>query len=248
MRDFGSPDGRVDSRQSDIMWFWIVVFAVVGVACLWYSRHQPFPEISGRFSVLLLSISVLLWLSSTAPRGTSEEVPAVVAAIVGGLGVIFGVRHMTATHRDVVVAPFGGILLCIGSISLLSDRWNDYDQTEQLISFALASVLVTLQIYLSVRGLVIGVQGISWSKSGLRQVRRGLLEGPRGAVSHFEKSWHSEDQWLTAMSHAALVLIHGHTGDSDNERSHEMELEKLGGWDSVDDSWTGAIREALSNL
>ena len=155
---------------------------------------------------------------------------------------------MTVTHRDVVVAPFGGILLCIGSISLLSDRWGDYDQAEQLISFALASVLVTLEIYLAFRGLVIGVQGISWSKSGLRQVRRGLLEGPRGAVSHFEKSWHSEDQWLTAMSHAALVLIHRHMGDSENEELHDLELEKLGGWDSVDESWTGAIREGLSAL
>ena len=107
------------------MWFWIVVFTVVGIACLWYSRHQPFPEISGRFSALLMSVSILLWLSSTAPRSTTEEVPAIVAAVIGGLGVVFGVRHMTVTHRDVVVAPFGGILLCIGSISLLSDRWCD---------------------------------------------------------------------------------------------------------------------------
>jgi hypothetical protein len=231
-----------------VMWFWILIFAAVGFSCLWYSRHQPFPEISGRFSMLLLTVSVLLWISSTAPRDTSDEVPAIVAAVVGGLGVVFGVRHMTTTHRDVVVAPFGGILLCIGSISLLSERWGDYDQNEQLISFVLASVLVALQIYLSFRGLVIGIQGISWSKSGLRQVRRGLLEGPRGAVSHFEKSWHSEDQWLTAMSHAALALIHRHTGDAENEKYHELELEKLGGWGSVDGSWTGAIRDGLSEL
>ena len=85
-------------------------------------------------------------------------------------------------------------------------------------------------------------------KSGLRQVRRGLLEGPRGAISHFEKSWHSEDQWLTAMSHAALVLIHRHMGDTENEENHDLELEKLGGWDSVDESWTGAIRDGLSQL
>ena len=107
---------------------------------------------------------------------------------------------------------------------------------------------MTLEIYLSFRGLVIGIQGISWSKSGLRQVRRGLLEGPRGAVSHFEKSWHSEDQWLTAMSHAALVLIHRHMGDTENEKYHDLELEKLGGWDSVDESWTSAIRDGLSEL
>lgn len=231
-----------------MMWFWILIFACVGIACMWYSRHQPFPEISGRFSALLLTISLLLWLSSTAPRETSEEIPAILAALIGGLGVIFGVRHMTITHHDVVVAPFGGVLLCIGSISLLSGRWGEYDQSEQLVSFALASVLVMLEVYLCFRGLVIGVQGISWSKSGLRQVRRGLLEGPRGAVSHFEKSWHSEDQWLTAMSHAALMKIHGHIGNSDEEEYHNIELEKLGGLDAVDGTWVEAIGIELASL
>ena len=37
-------------------------------------------------------------------------------------------------------------------------------------------------------------------------------------------------------------------GDSENEEYHDLELEKLGGWDSVDESWTGAIREGLSAL
>tara|TARA_B100000575_G_scaffold73693_1_gene57379 strand:+ start:20064 stop:20738 length:675 start_codon:yes stop_codon:yes gene_type:complete len=215
---------------------------------MWYSRHQPFPEISGRFSALLLTISLLLWLSSTAPRDTSEDIPAILAASIGGLGVVFGVRHMTITHHDVVVAPFGGVLLCIGSISLLSDRWGEYDQSEQLISFALASILVMLEIYICFRGLVIGIQGISWSKSGLRQVRRGLLVGPRGAVSHFEKSWHSEDQWLTAMSHSALMMIHQYVGNTDEEIHHKMELEKFGGLDAVDSAWIEAIRAELSDL
>ena len=230
------------------MWFWILTFASVGIACMCYSRHQPFPEISGRFSALLLTISLLLWLSSTAPRDTSEDIPAILAASIGGLGVVFGVRHMTITHHDVVVAPFGGVLLCIGSISLLSDRWGEYDQSEQLISFALASILVMLEIYLCFRGLVIGIQGISWSKSGLRQVRRGLLVGPRGAVSHFEKSWHPEDQWLTAMSHSALMMIHQCVGNTDEEIHHKMELEKLGGLDAVDSAWIEAIKAELSDL
>ena len=49
------------------------------------------------------------------------------------------------------------------------------------------------------------------------------------------------------MSHAALVLIHRHTGDSESEREHIAELEREGGWDSIDGSWTEAIEDALRN-
>ena len=45
-----------------------------------------------------------------------------------------------------------------------------------------------------------------------------------------------------------LVLIHRHMGDTENEEYHDLELEKLGGWDSVDESWTNAIRDGLSEL
>ena len=37
-------------------------------------------------------------------------------------------------------------------------------------------------------------------------------------------------------------------GDTENEENHDLELEKLGGWDSVDESWTSAIRDGLSEL
>ena len=50
------------------------------------------------------------------------------------------------------------------------------------------------------------------------------------------------------MSHAALVLIHRELGNSDDEKAHLRELEKEGGWDSVDSSWTEAIESALSKL
>jgi hypothetical protein len=119
------------------------------------------------------------------------------------------------------------------------------EQTEQIGSFAIASLLVMLEIYLAFRGLVIGVQGISWSKSGLRQVRRGLIHGPNGAISHFDRSWDMENPWIDAMSHAALVLIHRHDGDGEAEKEHVVELEKVGGWDSVDNSWVEAINLAL---
>ena len=143
------------------MWFWIALFLVLGVITLYYSRHQPFPEISGRFAAVLIIIGAVLWISTTAPRPTGESVPAIVAAVIGGVAVVIGVIHMTVLRNDVVVAPFGGVLLCMGAISLMGDRWAEMGQTEQIGSFAVASVLVLLEIYLAFRGRVVGVQGIS---------------------------------------------------------------------------------------
>ena len=105
-----------------------------------------------------------------------------------------------------------------------------------------------LELYLAFKGLVIGVPGITWSKSGLRQIHRGLILGPNGAIAHFERSWDMEDPWINSMSHAALVLIHRKLGNTDEESAHLLELEREGGWDSVDLSWTRAIESALSKL
>ena len=230
------------------MMFWIALFLGLGLVVLYYSRHQPFPEISGRFALLLFVAGGMLWLSITAPRETGESVPAVVATVVGGAAVVIGVIQMSMLRNDVIVAPFGGVLLCMGAISLMVERWAGMEQTEQIGSFAIASLLVMLEIYLAFRGLVIGVQGISWSKSGLRQVRRGLIHGPNGAISHFGRSWDMEKPWIDAMSHAALILIHRHAGDSGAEAEHVVELEKVGGWESVDRSWIEAIEEALGQI
>ena len=95
------------------------------------------------------------------------------------------------------------------------------------------------------RGLIIGVQGISWSKSGLRQISRGLIHGKNGAISHFEKSWDMDKQWINAMSHSALALIYEKENNEDSRIEHTMELEKIGGWDAVDKSWIEAIRKHL---
>ena len=230
------------------MMFWIALFLGLGLVVLYYSRHQPFPEISGRFALLLLVAGGMLWLSITAPRETGESVPAVVATVVGGAAVVIGVIQMSMLRNDVIVAPFGGVLLCMGAISLMVERWAGMEQTEQIGSFAIASLLVMLEIYLAFRGLVIGVQGISWSKSGLRQVRRGLIHGPNGAISHFERSWDMENPWIDAMSHAALILIHRHAGDRGAEAEHVVELEKVGGWESIDQSWIEAIEKALGQI
>ena len=228
------------------MWFWILLFAVLGIVIYWYSRKQPFPEISGLFAAILLFIAMILWLATSAPRGGGNELfPAYIASIIGGLAVIFGVIKMSVTNDDVVVAPFGGILFCIGSITLLSERWSDAEQIEQIGSFILTSALVILEIYLIFRGLIVGVQAISWSKSGLRQISRGLIHGDSGAIAHFEKSWDMDEQWINAMSHAALALIYEKENNEKSRMEHIVRLEKIGGWGAVDESWVETIRKSL---
>ena len=229
-----------------IVWSWILLFSILGVTVFWYSRKQPFPEISGFFAAILLFVASILWLATSAPRGDGNELaPAYISTFIGGCAVIYGVIKMSVTDDDVIVAPFGGILFCIGAIVLLSERWIEASQAEQIGSFVLASILVILEIYLVFRGLIIGVQGISWSKSELRQISRGLIHGKNGAISHFEKSWDMDKQWINAMSHSALALIYEKENNEESRIEHTMELEKIGGWGAVDKSWIEAIRKHL---
>ena len=228
--------------------YWIVLFFALGAVSLYYARIQPFPEFGNRFGWSSIAFGLVFLISRNAPRDTAILAPTVTAAIFGGLAVIYGVRHMVVTQQDVLVAPFGGVLLCVGTVSLMADSWNEMNSTDHLISFVTASVVVMLEIYLAFRGLVVGVQGITWSKSGLRQVSRGLLQGPRGAISHFERSWDMDDQWLNAMSHAALALIHKHLGDEAAEKEHIQELQAIGGWDAFDKNWIETIEGELNKL
>tara|TARA_B000000475_G_scaffold191556_1_gene154872 strand:- start:755 stop:1360 length:606 start_codon:yes stop_codon:yes gene_type:complete len=193
----------------------------------------------------LFTGALILWISSTSPEESGSDLPAAISVFLGGVFVVTGIRDMSIMKTDVIVAPLAGILFCVGGISLLSSRWGVATQVEQIGSFLLASTMVTVELYLSFRGLVIGVPGIAWSKSGLRQIHRGLILGPNGAIAHFERSWDVEDQWINSMSYAALVLIHRHLGNLEDEEQSLAELEELGGWESVDSSWTQAVEEGL---
>ncbi len=227
------------------MLLWIVLLCGLGAYCYYLSRLQPFPEKGNRFAMVLFSGALILWMSSTSPEEVGNDLPAAISVFLGGVFVVTGIRDMSIMKTDVIVAPLAGILFCVGGISLLSSRWEVATQMEQIGSFFLASTMVAVELYLAFRGLVIGVPGIAWSKSGLRQIHRGLILGPNGAIAHFERSWDVEDQWINSMSHAALVLIHRHLGNLEDEAKSIAELEKLGGWESVDSSWTQAVEEGL---
>ena len=227
------------------MQFWILVFVFLAGYTYYLSRFQPFPEEGGRLSAVLSFTALILWIASTSPREAEGEFPAVISVFLGGIFVVSGIRSMSVSKTDVIVAPLAGVLFCLGGVSLLSSRWEYAGQLEQIGSFLLAGTMVSVELYLAFRGLVIGVPGIAWSKSGLRQIHRGLILGPNGAISHFERSWDMEEQWINSMSYAALALIHRKLGNSKEESEYLTELEKMGGWDSVDDSWTKAIEDGL---
>ena len=101
---------------------------------------------------------------------------------------------------DVLIAPSSGFLLVIGTISLFSNEWPTLTSFEQISAFILISLIIFLNIYLIFRTLLIGKLPMAWSQSGLRQLRRGIIFGERGAISCFEKAWDVDEEHLNAMA------------------------------------------------
>ena len=148
---------------------------VLGLILMGMSRNQPFPEVSRRFGIILLMLGFLGLLSESAPRPTTDRVWLITYTGLGGLGVVIGMRHMTHTRMDVLIAPASGFLLCIGVIGLLWNEWRVLSEFEQIASFLLASFLCMGEVYLVFRGLLIGKLPQSWSQAGLRSLQRGIL-------------------------------------------------------------------------
>ena len=238
-----------EGRGEDVLG-WTMLFVLIGGALLWYSKHQPFPEISGLHGRGWLLIAGLLLIGEQAPTQTADlsEVSALVACGLGGVGVLAGVRHMSVTRRDVVVAPLSGLLLCFGAIAILASGWQQFTGVEQSGAFLLAALLILGEIYLFFRGMIVGTTGRMWSAAGMRQLERGRLHGPPGAIACFERSWDAENEYIDAMSHAALVRIHAHLKNSELERTHRERLARLGGEEAVDGKWLKEVEKRLRRL
>lgn len=230
------------------MWGWIAFLGGSAAILLWMSRDQPFPEVGARWGWLMLCVAGVLAMGMSSPRATHPGLPALLSTGIGGLATVLGVRHMAVRKDDVLTAPFASLWLAAGVVSMLSEGWMGYGRLEQIAGFVLATFVVLLAVFLLWKGLIIGVQGITWSQAALRQLERGLLEGDRGSVAMFEKSWAVEESWLDAMSHAALVRIHAHRGDAEAEAAHAERLERLGGMDAVDEAWVLRVDACLRAL
>ena len=226
---------------------WIAFLGGTSAMLLWMSRAQPFPEIGGRWAWLMLGLTGILAIAMNSPRAMNPNLPAIVAGGIGGLGVVVGAMH-DRRKQDVILAPFAGFWFVAATVSALAEGWASYNQTEQWVGFILATIVILLEIFLFWKGLISGVQGISWSQAALRQLDRGLIEGERGAISMFEKSWNVDESWLDAMSHAALVRIHNSQGNSRAASKHAELLERLGGEDSVEAEWLAKIDSCIKRL
>ena len=229
------------------MWGWIAFLGGTAALLLWMSRAQPFPEIGTRWAWMMLVFAGILAMSTNSPRLTTEETPIVIAGGMGALGVIIGAIH-DRRNQDVVLAPFAGMWFVAATIAILTEGWAGYSTAEQWFGFFVATTVILLELFLFWKGLVIGVQGRSWSQAALRQLDRGLIDGERGAISMFEKSWSVDESWLDAMSHAALIRIHEFKGNTEAAEKHRHLLERLGGQEGIEDAWLEKIDACLSRL
>ena len=71
------------------MFLWIVLLLGLGSYCYYLSRLQPFPEKGSRFSMFLFAGALILWIASTSPEGSGEDLPASISEFLGGDGTHF---------------------------------------------------------------------------------------------------------------------------------------------------------------
>ena len=88
---------------------WIAFLGGTSAMLLWMSRAQPFPEIGGRWAWLMLIIAGILAISMNSPRVMNPNLPAIIAAAMGGVGMIVGALQ-DRRNLDVILTPFAGIL------------------------------------------------------------------------------------------------------------------------------------------
>ncbi|MDP6010290.1 MAG: hypothetical protein QF707_00695 [Candidatus Poseidoniaceae archaeon] len=225
----------------------ILLVCITGVTVIGMSKRQPFPEVSKRFGAMLLLIGAIGIVAQNAPTPPSDRSWQYGLTFVGGIGVVVGMRHLTYTRMDVLIAPFSGILLCAGSIGLLWDEWSVLSEFEQIASFILSSFLCIGEVYLVFRGLLIGRLPQAWSQAGLRNLQRGLIDGPNGALACFEKAWDVEKEHLNPMAYLALQRIYAAKGDIHQSNKWAERLIEQGGEKAVDEAWIKAIERALSS-
>ena len=226
----------------------LAVLTVVSISLIAGSRHQPFPEISGKFGWTLASLTGLLALGETAPRPMSLTMLLIVSLILGSYGVLVGVHHMVRTRRDVFIAPMSGFVFCTGAGGLMVLTWPELNTLEQWAGFLLLVLLGGSQTWMVFRGLLIGRLPLAWSQAGMVALQRRQIHGPHGAISCFERGWDADEEHLNPMAYVALHRIHLFLDQSDEAKRRLESFEDAGGEASVAPEWIEAIHDALVGM
>jgi len=231
--------------ESTGKWLIVGLLAVVSLALMTGSRHQPFPEISRRFGLITASLTFLLFLGEQAPRPMSLMALLMVVLALGTFGVLAGVHHMVRTRRDVFIAPMAGFLFCSGAGGIMILTWPDLNTLEQWMGFFALVVLGGGQTWMVFRGLLIGRLPLAWSQAGMVALQRGQLDGSQGAIACFENGWDADEEHLNPMAYVALYKIHLFLGEDEQAAQWKESFDAAGGTAAVAEAWIEAIEEAL---
>ena len=121
--------------ESSLRWALICFEFLIGGALLYNSKNQPFPQPSSRFGWLLIMLALLILIGQAAPKPMGSNAHFVMLSALGGFGLVAGVYHLARTQRDVLVAPYAGLLFCVGVVGLMVETWSDLSTLEQWAAF-----------------------------------------------------------------------------------------------------------------
>ena len=236
------------SDEASLRWSLIGFEFLIGIALVYNSKNRPFPRPGARFGWLVILLTSLVLIGQAAPKPMTVFAHFVMLSGVGGFGLVAGVYQLAQTQRDVLVAPYAGLMFCVGVVGLMVQTWDDLSTLEQWAAFLTIVVLGGGETWLIFRGLLIGKLPRAWSQAGMIALLQGRLTGRNGAIECFEKGWDADEEHLNPMAYVALHRIHLFLGNNDEADIWKDNLDREGGEAAVAYEYIRAIHDALSDL
>ena len=236
------------SDEASLRWILIAFEFLIGTSLIYNSKNQPFPRPSARFGWLVVLLTTLVLIGQAAPKPMTIFAHFVMLSGIGGFGLVAGVYQLAQTQRDVLVAPYSGMMFCVGVVGLMVLTWDDLSKIEQWAGFLTIVVLGGGETWLIFRGLLIGKLPRAWSQAGMVALLQGRLTGRNGAIECFEKGWDADEEHLNPMAYVALHRIHLFLGNDDEAKVWKNYLDREGGEEAVAREYIHAIHDALSML
>ncbi|MDP6865951.1 MAG: hypothetical protein QGG62_03340 [Candidatus Poseidoniaceae archaeon] len=235
------------SDEASLRWALIAFEFLIGIVLIYNSKNQPFPRPSSRFGWLVILITILVLIGQAAPKPMTVFAHFVMLSGIGGFGLVAGVYQLAQTQRDVLVAPYAGMMFCVGVVGLMVLTWDDLSKVEQWAGFLTIVVLGGGETWLIFRGLLIGKLPRAWSQAGMIALMQGRLTGRNGAIECFEKGWDVNEEHLNPMAYVALHRIHLFLGQDEEAQTWKDHLDREGGESAVAHEYIQAIHDALTD-